>query len=285
MDLYLSGTKGFATLQSALNSPGQVTTLRILPSTGVLNDPYHLMVELANKFKVLIVPHDHPPTNHEALAVGWKYLIDKPYENLYVIHDSLLPKYRGWNPLVSALQNKEKKIGATLILADDQVDHGPIIKQLYTKVNYPIKIEQATKIVEKLIGDLTLYLFELEKRNNLNLQIQKDEKATYSIWRDEDDYRINWSDSSDSILLFINSVSFPYKGAFTTLNKQKIRILKAKLAPDILVINRSPGKVWKISNAIPTVLCGEGAIQILEMVSDNEHSELIHLRSVRSRFI
>ena len=285
VDLYLSGSKGFVALKSAINSPSKITTLRILPDPGVLNDPYNLMIEIANQFRITIVSHEHHSTNPEAMAVGWKYIINKPYEKLFVIHDSLLPKYRGWNPLVSALQNKENKIGATLILADEQVDHGPIIKQIYAKVNYPIKIEQAMKIVEELIGELTLYLFKQENRNNFNLQIQKDRKATYSIWRDEADYMINWNKSSNKILLFIDSVSFPYKGALTTLNNQKIRILEAKSTPDILIMNRSPGKVWKINNDIPTVLCGEGAIEILKMVSDTDQNQIINLRSVRSRFL
>ncbi|MEK7585437.1 MAG: methionyl-tRNA formyltransferase, partial [Patescibacteria group bacterium] len=43
------------------------------------------------------------------------------------IHPSLLPKYRGATPIQSALLAGEAETGVTLMLMDEQVDHGPIL--------------------------------------------------------------------------------------------------------------------------------------------------------------
>lgn len=45
------------------------------------------------------------------------------------IHPSLLPKYRGPSPITSAILNGDATTGATLIILDSELDHGPIIAQ------------------------------------------------------------------------------------------------------------------------------------------------------------
>ena len=69
--------------------------------------------------------HDAPFTDFK-IAIGWRWLIDHN-ENLIVLHDSLLPKYRGFAPLVIALINGEKEIGATELWAENDFDQGDII--------------------------------------------------------------------------------------------------------------------------------------------------------------
>ena len=244
--------------------PQEVSSVRILPNTGLLNDPYESMMKLIEDYGLNLVERDAPISNSEALAVGWKFLIKAPYQRIFVIHDSLLPKYRGWNPLVTALQNKDPEIGVTLLIADEQIDHGSIVLQSTLTVSYPLKIAEAMKAIEFEIKGLVEFLLKQPDRAKLLLRNQVDDLATYSIWRDEEDYRIDWTDSAENILAFIDSVSFPYKGALTTLNGEYLRIFSAKLAPNLLIMNRTPGKVWKIENQNPTILCGRGSIEILE---------------------
>jgi len=44
------------------------------------------------------------------------------------IHPSLLPKYRGPSPIQMAIINGEKETGVSLMVIDEEVDHGPILK-------------------------------------------------------------------------------------------------------------------------------------------------------------
>src|SRR3989344_4795818 len=50
------------------------------------------------------------------------------------IHPSLLPKYRGASPIQTAILNGEQETGVTLILTDEQMDHGPIMAQEKTDI-------------------------------------------------------------------------------------------------------------------------------------------------------
>ena len=285
MDLYLCGTKGLAALEAALAYPQTITSVRLLPDSGVYNDPYESMLHLVQKHGLKLVPKDYPINDSQALAVGWKFLIGAPYQRIFVIHDSLLPKYRGWNPLVTALQNKDPEVGVTLLLADEEIDHGPIVLQATISITYPQKISEAMKAIELKIRDLVTYLLEQPDKANFKMQKQVEDSATYSLWRDEEDYRIDWSKSAVEILTFIDSVSFPYKGAFTSLNGETLRIFSARVVPDLLVINRTPGKVWKIENGNPTVLCGSGLLEIQEFSFENQTGNSSQLKNLKSRFI
>lgn len=285
VDLYLTGTKGLAALRAALQYPQNISAVRIMSDSGLSNDPYSEMIKLVEENGLNLVTGEVPITDKEALAVGWKFLIKTPYERLYVIHDSLLPKYRGWNPLVTALQQRDSEIGVTLFLADDQIDHGPIVLQERISVTYPLRIKDAMQAVETAINGLVAFLMKQPDRQNLLGKEQDENYATYSIWRNEEDYRVDWTDSAEEILTFINSVSFPYNGASTTLNGRFLRILRAKVVSDLSIINRTPGKVWKIENGNITVLCGSGLIEILEYHFENEGQDTTSLISVKSKFI
>ena len=63
------------------------------------------------------------------IAVSWRWMITHPANKLIVLHDSLLPKYRGYAPLVNMLINGEKEIGVTAIFGGNEYDKGDIISQ------------------------------------------------------------------------------------------------------------------------------------------------------------
>ena len=64
-----------------------------------------------------------------------KILIDMPKYKVLNIHPSLLPKYRGASPLQGQILNDEKEIGVTIMLVDEEMDHGAIIAQ--EKISIP----------------------------------------------------------------------------------------------------------------------------------------------------
>ena len=80
------------------------------------------------------------------IVAGWRWLLPST-EKLIVLHDSLLPRYRGFNPLVSQLIDKEERLGVTAFFASDRYDCGDIINQPSIKVSYPLKINEAIERV------------------------------------------------------------------------------------------------------------------------------------------
>jgi len=228
---------------------------------------------------------DFQATSDYSIAISWRWLIPNNKSKLIVLHDSLLPKYRGFAPLVSMLCNKEKVIGVTAIFASEEYDKGDIIAQSTTEINYPIKIADAINIISKNYVDLVIKIItSIEKGEEIVAVTQEEKNATYSLWRDEEDYIIDWSKDSDEILTFINAVSSPYKGASTYLNGlQKIRILEAELERDVRIENRDVGKIIFVKDKFPVVVCGKGLIKLIKVIDDKTHEDLLPFKNFRIR--
>ncbi|HHQ4518570.1 TPA: methionyl-tRNA formyltransferase [Aeromonas veronii] len=218
-----------------------------------------------------------------AIAAGWQRMIyDIPSTSLIVFHDSLLPKYRGFNPLVSALLNKDDYIGVTALMAADKYDCGDIVCQKGISVEYPILIQDAIEKISGLYFELAGEIYELFTSNRLEGKPQNEIDATYSLWRDNDDYMIDWSDTSENIELQINSLGFPYLGASSFVNNELVRIKRAILIDDVVIENRAPGKIIFFDEDKPVVVCGKGLIRLDHIESDD--GKLYKINKFRTRF-
>ena len=111
---------------------------------------------------------------------------------------------------------------------------------------------------------------------------QDESQASFSVWRDEEDYRINWSWPADEIVHFVNCLSYPYKGASTICNGEIIRVLHAESVFDVKIANRDVGKVLFVKNQKPVVICGSGLLRIIA-ATDDEGRNVLPFKNFRSR--
>lgn len=88
------------------------------------------------------------------IAISWRWIIKTGHSKLVVLHDSLLPKYRGFAPLVNCLVNGETTIGVTALFATAEYDKGDIIAQRSAEITYPIKISMAINIISACYNEL-----------------------------------------------------------------------------------------------------------------------------------
>jgi len=58
-----------------------------------------------------------------------KVVLDLAKHGALNVHASLLPKLRGASPIETAILENEKETGVTIMLVDEEMDHGPIIAQ------------------------------------------------------------------------------------------------------------------------------------------------------------
>lgn len=227
-------------------------------------------------------------TSEYVMSVSWRWLIKHHPEKLIVFHDSLLPKYRGFSPLVNALINGEKEVGVTAIFGAKEFDTGDVIAQAKTTINYPIKIQDAIAKINDCYNDVGIkVLRRISEKNSITATPQNNKDASYSVWRDELDYRIDWTKSAGYIGRMIDAVGYPYKGAYTTFDENFVRIHDAIEIEDVHVENRDPGKVLFTHEGYPTVICGQGMLKILKasIESNGNAVPLIPVKKFRIRFI
>ena len=269
--LYLMGQKGAQCLEKAIEMhrsnrivlPFVVSARDASVKKDYFDEIRHLCQAAGIAFFVRSPDQRLPPADL-SVAIGWRWLIHENADSLVVFHDSLLPKYRGFNPLVTALIEGDREIGVTAIRANMAFDSGDVIGQRKTPIDYPITIADAIDRVSVLYADLLEQVLADAAAGTLTETPQDESKASYSLWRDGGDYNIDWNQDCERIVRTIDALGFPYTGAVTDCDGKTIRIVKAESAGDLEIVNRTPGKVLLLENNVPTVVCASGLLRILE---------------------
>ncbi len=287
--LYLMSEKGFHCLKALIeqNFLPIIASVVSARDRGLEKDYFDEIKELAVANGLLFLEKGEisKVTSSYSVAVSWRWLIKEDSSRLIVLHDSILPKYRGFAPLVNSLINGETDIGVTAVFALGLYDAGPIIFQKKKAIKYPIKIQKAIELIAVCYTELILRIFyQISRGVVLNAIPQNDEDATYSLWREEEDYKIDWTQDAFKIQNFVNAVGFPYRGASTMVMGKKARVLDVEPLPDMTIVNRDCGKTLFKDGPHPIVVCGEGLLKINQMIDDETKESLLPLNKFRVRF-
>jgi len=281
--IYALGLKGLKILKAseAVESLSYIHQVIVGSDRGVENDYADTIIDFCKFNKLVWVRKDEhkdwvtSPNEIIAIAAGWRWMINESYRKIIIIHDSLLPRYRGFNPLVSALLAKDPIIGITALLAEGEYDCGPIVGRRELSINYPIKVAEVTSRIADLYFDLACEIFESLGSGKSLIGVPQDHtKATYSIWRDEEDYRVNWRRSAEDLRHFINCVGSPYRGASARYENCLIRIHDAEIDKDVELVNRDVGKVIFIRDNQPVIICGIGLLRLTNVTDENGFNAL-----------
>ncbi|HEX8965981.1 MAG TPA: methionyl-tRNA formyltransferase [Patescibacteria group bacterium] len=146
------------------------------------------------------------------------------------IHPSLLPKYRGSTPGVSAIANGDTTTGISIMLLDKELDHGPILAQEKAEI---LPSDTGKALYERLFAqsaELLLPTLIKYLDNKLTLKPQDESLATYTKPLTKESGFISL-DSPPANLENIIRAYFPWPGAWTKMTlfgKEKI----IKLLPE-----------------------------------------------------
>ncbi len=146
-------------------------------------------------------------------------LLNKFNNQIYNIHPSLLPKYRGPSPLQFQLLDQVSKTGVSLIRMDEKVDHGPLISQATDTV---LPEDTAVSLGERLFfqGAQLFVDFFLHPEKYSPVP-QDDTQATFTRLLTKDDGYIPYTDfqtliSQKSDLLIAKfKAYYPWPGVWT----------------------------------------------------------------------
>ena len=191
-------------------------------------------------------------------------LFSLPSCGVWGIHHSPLPKYRGGAPLVWQLINGEDKIGSTLFKMDENLDGGPIAKQVFVQNDVELNIGDILETLE------SKWLVQLPKiipdilSGVCNVALQNEAEATYCCQRKPEDGRIGWKRTATEIMNFIRAQSSPYPGAFFLFKGSKIYPLRCEILKQQHF--GKPGQIFKIGQKSVVVCCGRNtAIEIFRV--------------------
>lgn len=144
------------------------------------------------------------------------------------IHPSLLPKFRGAEPIFWQLALGEKMGGVTIFELSKDLDQGNILLQdefpIQESDNYATLESACIKSGMKLLINL---IEKLNSGESIQHKPQMGNPGMYARKMTEQDEKINWNDEMAQIYNKIRAFS-PHIGAYTIFKGKRVKILEAK---------------------------------------------------------
>lgn len=191
-----------------------------------------------------------------------KEILEIPKYGPLNIHPSLLPKHRGASPIQATILNGDKETGVSLIMMDEEMDHGPIVASTKLQI---INSQTYKELENKLIdvgADLVIKTLPKWVEGKIKAQAQDHSQATFCKLIKKEDGKIDWNKSAEEIERQIRAFR-EWPTAYTFWNNKQLKILEA----DILNENKNKkvGEIFLTDNKELAVQTGDG-ILIFEQV-------------------
>jgi methionyl-tRNA formyltransferase len=252
-------TWGHRTLQALLESSHQVVLVVTHPksdhayekiwddSVAELAEKHGVPVEIRSRPDESLVERLREVEPDVIVATNWRTWIPPaifrlPRLGTLNVHDSLLPAYAGFAPLIWALINGEEQVGVTAHMMDEDLDAGDIVLQRAVPVG---PTDTATDLFHRtleLFGPITVDGLALIAGGHTDWVKQDRSKASFFHKRSIEDSRIDWNWPAADIERLVRAQSDPYPNAFTYHRGQRLRILSAAVSAGRY--GGTPGRVF-----------------------------------------
>ncbi len=151
--------------------------------------------------------------------------------DIFNIHASLLPKYRGSQPIFWQLKNAETHSALSLYRMSEHLDDGEIIIQKKFEIDSKDTYGILTAVVSQLVVNLTDDFLELFKKKGTNLRASAqigDESKAPKI--EQQDISIDWEKmTSEDIVNLTRACNPIFGGAQTVCKNASLNILEASV--------------------------------------------------------
>lgn len=193
-------------------------------------------------------------------------LLQLPSRGTLNMHPSLLPRYRGPSPIQTAILEGDEKTGVTIILLDEEMDHGPIAaQQVYAGDLTNITTPVLKRELGLLAGEMLIRVIPQWVAGKLQAVPQDHSKATRTKMFSKEDGKIDWERSAQYIERQIRAFT-PWPGTCTLFASKSLKILKASvLSAKLSEAKFSPGTVFLTADKKLAIQCGEDALVVEEL--------------------
>ena len=161
-----------------------------------------------------------------------KSTLDSLKYGFWIIHPSLLPKYKGASPIASSLINADKITGTTIIKGSEGIDEGAVIAQEKIEIQDKEKRDSLTRRLTELSFKLFKNKINEFINNGFKVDETEQEKLDYPITKQlsKDDGFVSFeslktADSAKKIFNLFRGL-YPWPGIWTKvkINNKEMRL-------------------------------------------------------------
>jgi len=158
------------------------------------------------------------------------------------VHPSLLPKYRGSSPILSAIINGENETGISIQRINLEMDTGALLNQQFIKLSGNETTESLSSFVSAEGAEIVVKTLKAIESGSINEKEQDHYLATYCTKINKEDGKINWNESAVQIYRMIRAYT-PWPKAFTQYKDKSLMILEGSVFNGETDLSGEPGKV------------------------------------------
>ena len=188
-------------------------------------------------------------------------ILDMPKLGCFNLHGSLLPRWRGAEPIQRALMSGDKESGVMVMKMDAGLDTGDVAMAERIAITDSMTARDLHDALAPLGADLMVRAMGALERGKLQLTKQSEQGVTYAAKIDKTEARIDWTKSAHEVLPHIHGLS-PFPGAWFELfmegEQVRIKVLRCEIA-------KGAGAPGEFLDDKLTIGCATGAIKILEL--------------------
>ena len=166
-----------------------------------------------------------------------KEILDIPRFGILNVHASLLPLYRGASPISAAILNADRKTGATIMLIDEELDHGPILSQARVSIAPDDTTESLGRKMADAGADLLFDTIPKWTSGAIKSLAQNHSRATHTKILIKQDGEIKAEHTAEYIAKMARAY-YPWPGIYLNYElrimnyeseKKRLKIIKTKI--------------------------------------------------------
>jgi len=200
-------------------------------------------------------------------------VLEMPPHGCLNLHPSLLPRYRGPSPVVTAIKDGESVTGVSLMLLDEGMDTGPIIAQQAYAISGDDTADSLTATLFGIGSALLAKKLNPWVSGQLTAQPQEDARATLTRKLERTDGEANWQLPAQT-LEHIRRAYTPWPGLFTHWQGRVLKLLDVLALPANAGVTAERGLVVALANPdVPAaVITGQGMLGLKTLQLEGRRS-------------
>jgi len=196
-------------------------------------------------------------------------LLEAPKKACLNVHPSLLPLYRGSNPIQRAIMNGEKVTGVSIMHMSERMDAGDIALQKTVEIGPDETFGTLESRLASLGAHALVEAISLIEAGSGGRTAQDESKATRAPRLRPGEDVIEWDRPSQEVHNLVRALS-PQPGAVTWYGDERIKVWETRLLPGRNVSGCRCGSIVGLEESMAIVATGDGAIGILEVQPDGK---------------
>ena len=181
------------------------------------------------------------------------------------LHVSLLPKYRGSAPVQWSVLNGDPETGVSIMQMDEGLDTGDVLRCERIAIDPEETSGELFDRVTAVGAQVLCQTIPAIEQGRLKPVVQDHEHATLDPMLSKEMAEFHLTDTAEHIHNWVRGMN-PWPGAwFVTSGGKKLKVNQCRVAASA---GEAPGTV--LATKPLTVACGEGAVQLLQVVPEGK---------------